>query len=93
MCSYGYKEEHVTVLDEHDSGHLVHITCSQCHNSILAMVLLSAMGMSSIGIITDLSAKDASRVEKKPPISEDFLLGFHQMLKQSNKLEGIILEN
>ena len=89
LCSEHYNPDQVKMLSEQDGNHLVHITCDKCLNSILVMVLVSSLGMSSVGIITDLDAADASRLRLYPPISEDELLNFHKFIQKENQFEKL----
>lgn len=91
LCGYKYAAEKVAVLEEYAGSHLVHITCPQCHNAVLAMVMVSALGMSSVGIVTDLSSADVLRVRRREPIGEDELLSFHQCLHRRYVFENLIV--
>lgn len=91
LCSHNYKDNKAVVLEENKDSHLVHITCPKCNNAILAMVVISPLGMNTIAIITDLSAKEVANFKRRPPVSEDELLSFHQFIQQQNKLEKIII--
>jgi|SRR3989338_811325 len=90
VCNTAYRAEQVSVLDAADHNHLVHLTCNACHNALLALVTVSPLGMSSIGVMTDLTAADADRCQRQPPVSEDDVLSFHQVLKEAHQLEQLL---
>jgi hypothetical protein len=92
LCGGAYQEKQVEIIEENGSGHLVHITCDQCQNAILSLVVVSQIGMSSVGIVTDLSAIDARRLQKRPPVSEDVVLNFHQYLKSNDLVKSITIK-
>lgn len=81
LCKKSYSEKEAKVVEEKNSAHLVHITCPHCYHSVLALVVVNQLGMSSVGMITDLNIEDVSRLKKFDPISEDELLNFHSLLK------------
>jgi len=81
VCQRQYSEREAKILEEQAGAHLVHITCPHCHNCILAVVVVSQLGMSTVGMVTDLTASDVQRLRARQPVSEDELLGFHQILK------------
>lgn len=89
VCSTAYRADQVAVLHAAGHNHLVHLTCGACHNALLAMVVVSALGMSSIGVMTDLSAADAVRFGRRLPVSEADLLSFHQVLQNTQGLEAL----
>ena len=85
VCKGNYEPNESNILKEKGSAHLVHITCPHCHNSILAVVLATSVGLSSVGMMTDLKADDVLRLYGRETITEDELLSFHELLK-TNKI-------
>lgn len=83
VCQVQYSKEKTAVLEANSGAHLVHITCQQCQNSILAVVVLSQLGMSSVGMLTDLASVDVGRVKNRGPVSDDEVLAFYQFLKNN----------
>lgn len=82
LCTAAYGVEDVRVILEENTTQLVHVTCDQCHQALLAYIVESRAGMSSIGMLTDLTLLDVLRMREKEPISEDELLDFHELLAQ-----------
>ena len=91
VCNTAYRAEQVAVLEADGHNHLVHLTCGACQNALLAMVVVSPLGMSSIGVMTDLTAADADRFRLEPPVSEEDVLSFHQVLQQTHRLETLFI--
>ncbi|HBU07018.1 MAG TPA: hypothetical protein DEB09_02950 [Candidatus Magasanikbacteria bacterium] len=85
ICKGQYDAKQAKVVEERGEANLIHITCPHCSNSILAVVVISQIGMSSVGMMTDLGENDVKRLRNKNSISEDELLDFHSLL-QSNQL-------
>lgn len=81
MCKNEYTPEALEVVQERTGTHLVHLTCMHCKNAMLALIVVSKLGMSSVGMITDLNALDAIRLYHTGAISEDQLLNFHDYLQ------------
>jgi len=86
VCKGQYTPKEAKIVEQRQDAHLVHITCPHCHNAILAVVVISDIGMSSVGMVTDLSMEDVRRLRAKDVISENDLLGFHQLLKENKIL-------
>ena len=82
ICSTAYAAEMFRTIDEQNGANLLHCTCSQCHQSVMALVMTSNTGVSSVGMITDLTVQDITRISRKSSITEDELLSFHSLLNQ-----------
>lgn len=77
ICSAAYEVEQAALFAKNERATLVHITCKDCHSYFIAMIVMMAQGLSSVGMITDLSLKDAERLHKVEPISlDEALQGF-----------------
>ncbi len=85
LCKKHYHtEEHIRVLYTHDPMYLIHITCPECGNAMLTIVTLSQLGMSSIGLYTDLTLEDAEHFQEAPPLSEDDILKMHEVVSKGD---------
>lgn len=85
LCKSDYKEEALEIVEEGKGTHLVHLTCTHCQNAMLALIVISKLGMSSVGMLTDLNALDARRLNKKGAITEEQILHFHEYLDKNSK--------
>ncbi len=68
-------------MEETADNHLVHLCCRQCHAAILALVTVTPLGLSSIGMITDLSVADARKFKESESITFDEVIDFNLNLK------------
>ncbi len=84
VCNNSYEAGQDNVLEHRSGAHLVHITCPDCQNSVLAVVMVSQSGLSSVGMLTDMSASDVLRVHRRGGITEDELLNMHLLIKNKN---------
>ena len=81
VCQGKYSTKQAKVVEERGEANLVHITCPHCSNSMIAVIVVSDLGMSSVGMLTDLNEEDVKRLRNKEIITEDELFGFHTLLK------------
>ncbi|HAZ28986.1 MAG TPA: hypothetical protein DCY48_04415 [Candidatus Magasanikbacteria bacterium] len=89
LCKKEYEREaRVHVLYEERPIELVHITCSQCRNAVLAILAVSELGVSSVGLYTDLTAEDVVRFYSAESLAEDDVLSFHTVLHKQGKQFG-----
>lgn len=70
------------VIDEQGERHLMHIRCKKCAHAIIALVLTTGVGMSSMGILTDLTFDDVLRFRTVPPVTTDDVIALHEMLER-----------
>ncbi len=95
VCQTNFQQSDVRIVDTYDNVHLLHVTCSSCTHAILSLFAVSQFGMSSVGMATDLSAKDAERILDSAPIHEDELLSFHALLEgrygETNRIEDLFM--
>jgi len=86
VCGLRYNPLEAKVVEEVNNAHLVHIKCRHCQGSILAVIAASALGISSVGLITDLSGDDVIKFKQAEPISFDDVIAGHQFLKKEKAL-------
>ena len=86
LCKQDYVAEKAKIVQKQNEAHLIHITCSNCANAVLVLLVISKLGISSIGIITDLVLKDVQKFLSKDVITEDDLLNFHELLENKQSL-------
>ena len=80
LCQTRHNNIEARILGEDGETHLLHLTCRKCRNSILALVLVNQTGVSSVGLITDLTFEDVVRFRHKSKITVDDVILTHQFL-------------
>lgn len=83
LCEAVYSPLKARVLEEREDAHLLHIQCSSCHSSIVALVLSSAIGITSVGLVTDLTGDDVLRFKDEQALSADEVLALHHLIYPS----------
>jgi len=84
VCDTSYNPMEARVIDERDDQHLMHIRCKKCAHSILALVLVSGTGVSSMGLLTDLTFDDVLKFRSAERITMDDVIAFHHFLEQED---------
>lgn len=80
ICNSRYSSIEAKILAEKNDAHLVYIKCRNCQTAILAVILANNLGVSSVGLVTDLNSDDILKFEKSKPISCDDVIEMHQSL-------------
>lgn len=86
LCESSYNPSSAQVLGEKDDSHLLHIRCGQCSNAIIALVLISTAGISSVGLVTDLGFDEVNRFKGAAPVSTDDVIEMHHLLQNEEHL-------
>ncbi len=87
VCTAAYQGSEGHVLEETSESALVHMTCQSCRSALLALVVTSALGMSSVYVMTDLSVMDTIRLRDAQSVAQDHVLDFHLYLQQPYAFE------
>jgi hypothetical protein len=92
LCQTAYDEHSIKLLGEQAASmtgqsatRMFHLTCSSCHHAVIAVILESQNGVSSIGLVTDLEVQDAVRMHDAPPISADDCVVAHEILETKSR--------
>ena len=84
LCEADLNSVKAKVVEYKDDLDLVHIQCHKCKGFILALVLKTGTGLSSIGLITDLDFNDVLRFKDKEKISINQVINIYQALEKNN---------
>jgi hypothetical protein len=86
LCETHYNPMEARIIEERGDAHLIHIQCQKCRSLIIVLLNTSQNGVSSVGMITDLTAEDVLRFKESKVVSCDDVLDFHQILANNVKL-------
>ena len=81
LCASSYNPREARVLGEKEDTHLLHIQCGNCGCAIIALVLISPVGVSSVGLVTDCSSGEAHDFSHSAAVSVDDVIDIHELLK------------
>ena len=91
ICSEIYNTEQAELFAKTENAYLIHMTCQECASYFIAMVVMLAGGLSSVGMVTDLSLADAKRLYQAEPITlNEALNGYKTM--ESSKFKSLLLK-
>ncbi|PIS05579.1 MAG: hypothetical protein COT81_00250 [Candidatus Buchananbacteria bacterium CG10_big_fil_rev_8_21_14_0_10_42_9] len=86
VCNTKYNPIKAQVLEEQDGAHLVYIKCNKCHSSIIVLVMTNSLGVSSVGLVTDLNGEDVLKFKSSDSVSVDDVIEMHDAVA-ANQLE------
>ena len=82
ICSGIYDGKEAKLFAKNDAATFVHLTCGGCASYFVAMVLVVGKGVSSVGMVTDLSFEDARRLYGAGPLSTDEMIEAHEFIEE-----------
>lgn len=91
-CQQEYLFDNIDLIEADTGAHLVHITCTACASGMLAIIMMTGFGMSSVGMITDLHAADVRRLQQMPPLTADDVLGLYEAIHTQYAIEGTLVQ-
>lgn len=92
LCNTHYNPSEAKLLDQKEGAHLIHVECRSCGSSILAVVITGGIGVSSVGLVTDLTSQDVIRFKNETAVSEDDVLAAYQVLSEGRDLRGLLVD-
>ena len=90
LCNMQYNPLSAKILDERDDAHLVHVECRRCGSLIVALVLTGGIGISSVGLVTDLTSDDVLKFKDVGSVQMDDVIELHSLLEEDQLLPNLI---
>ena len=81
LCNTHYNPSEAKILEQKEGAHLIHVECGNCRSSIVAVVITGGIGISSVGLVTDLNSEDVMRFKNEDYLNEDDVLKAYQFLR------------
>jgi hypothetical protein len=86
VCNLRYNPLEAKVLEEGKSSHLLYVKCRNCQSAVLALVVSSNLGLTSVGLITDLNSDEVLKFKDSKSVNYDEILEFHQFINKEKAL-------
>jgi len=81
LCGTAYNAVTAKLFAKKESANLVHLTCVKCKSAFMAIIMTFGQGISSVGMVTDLSFDDAKRMYNGRPLTVDEVIEGYQFLQ------------
>lgn len=91
ICEASYDPKEAKLLGAKHDSHLMHVQCGNCVSAILALVLVSSVGVSSVGLVTDLGFEEVDRFKDAAPVSTDDVIDAHRFLRDEQLFWNAVL--
>ncbi len=89
VCNRDYQSEAIKLFASGSEAKFVHFTCGSCQTYFVAMVMTLAKGISTVGMITDLSFQDVQKLYTMPPLTIDEMIEGRQFINSVDFITAI----
>lgn len=76
------------MIEEKENLHLLHVQCKSCGSSVVSVVYSDGLGISSMGLVSDLTAEDVLEFKGSKGICVDDVMEMHRFLEQGGRAAG-----
>ena len=81
VCGERYQQQCASIIEEQKDLFLIHVQCLKCKSSVVSTMTTGQVGVSSVGLITDLTSEDVAKFRRQDEISSNEVLDLHTFLK------------
>ena len=74
LCDREYKPTNLQIVKQTGEIALAHSHCPHCEGAIMSILYQDMMGITLVGLVTDLNYQDAVRINKIATVGEDDVL-------------------
>lgn len=93
VCRQAYTPEGIAIIRRETAVRILHLTCMKCESALLACIRTVEAGMALVGVVTDVSAPEASRLIFGTTIGENHIFAFHRLLSTPRAIETYFSRN
>ena len=90
ICTNNYTPEAARLFAKSDAASIVHIKCGECQSFFVAMILMMGQGLSSVGMVTDLSFEDMKKIHQTAPLSIDEIINGFEQINQKDFIQSLL---
>ncbi|MBU1167457.1 hypothetical protein KKC60_03555 [Patescibacteria group bacterium] len=90
LCATEYAPEEARIVSEKEGAFLVYTNCKKCGSSVIATLIANQMGISSVGLITDLTYDDVVKFKDCDSISTDDILNVYEFFQKKESVKALI---
>jgi transcription elongation factor Elf1 len=84
LCGAKYTQECASIIEENKSAFLIHVQCQKCQSSVVSTMTRGQVGVSSVGLITDLTSDDVAKFHREQPLDSEDVLDLHDFLQDNS---------
>lgn len=80
LCSQEYAPENIRAVDEIGDIVLAHSECPHCRGAVISLLRRDMLGITLVGLVTDLCFNDIARFRDSKDVEDDDVLELYKFL-------------
>lgn len=80
LCNKEYRPTNMKVVENAGDTILVHSNCPRCEGAILSLLYKDFLGITLVGLVTDLNYEDTMKVKGGQAVDEDDVLNVYKII-------------
>ncbi len=84
VCQNKYEPQAIKIVEQQSDAFVFHINCGKCNSSVLAYAVQTPMGVTTIGLLSDLQATEVKKFLRQNAITEDDVLQVYETIHSSS---------
>ena len=84
LCNKEYRPVNLQIVEKAGETILAHSNCPSCQGAILSLVYKNMLGITLVGLVTDLNYEDALRLKNEDGVNENDVLEIYNKLQLTN---------
>lgn len=94
ICQGKYNENSLMIVEKREDAYLLHITCPVCSSAVLAYVMPTGVGLTTVALLTDMQSQEMDKFMDLETVQNDDLLELYKLIaNDSEKFVTKILNN
>lgn len=85
ICQGKYNDASVMLVERKDDSYFLHITCPVCASTVLAYVMPSGVGLTTVALLTDMKRNEIQKFISLETVQNDDLLEFYKLVANDSK--------
>ncbi len=92
VCNNRYEQVEAKILEEHDESYLIYLKCRNCSSSVVALVMTGMLGVTSVGLVTDLNSEEVIKFKQAKNVTADEVIAIHQLLGEDKEITKKLMD-
>lgn len=85
LCGKEHTNSKFDIIQETEKGALVYMNCKHCKASVISVLSYGAVGVITVGTLTDLDSDEARKFFNADPITANDIIDFHQKMRKQKR--------
>jgi len=85
VCQSKYTQDSIKVIAKQEDSYLLHVSCIKCKSAVLAYLMQTGVGLTTIALLTDLQSDEVEKFSNLRDLNENDILDVYKLLTKNSK--------